>query len=182
MGIIREHTVSLFTAAIFSADDAAIQWGIDQLVTLLGTVLLTSEIFLFDETKYYVKHMGEPIKKQLVLFGGTLDPSELYRVKVQTNDLEVRFKDTHKTAVERPLNIDPGYITPSKFILATTKDGSHRIYIKDGIYGEVTLHYRDESWNPYPWTYPDYRHGKYFDFLNRARELLLEARSQHLSL
>ncbi|MFN3467301.1 MAG: DUF4416 family protein, partial [Candidatus Brocadiales bacterium] len=41
----------------------------------------------------------------------------------------------------RPVNIDPGYLTSSKLVLASTNDYSHRIYLKKGIYAEVTLRY-----------------------------------------
>jgi hypothetical protein len=70
------------------------------------------------------------------------------------------------------VNIDPGYLTLSKVVLATTKDYSHRLYLRDGIYAEVTLHYEAGAWRPWPWTYRDYASGQYLDFFERVRESL----------
>jgi hypothetical protein len=42
----------------------------------------------------------------------------------------------------RPLNLDPGYLTEAKLVLATTKDRNHRLYLDRGIFAEVTLCYQ----------------------------------------
>ena len=73
----------------------------------------------------------------------------------------------------RPLNLDPGYITPAKLVLASTKDHAHRIYLRDGIYAEVTLSFRGRKWQPLEWTYPDYRRDDYQRFFTECREWLL---------
>jgi hypothetical protein len=71
------------------------------------------------------------------------------------------------------VNIDPGYITPAKLVLASTKDHAHRIYLRDGIFAEVTLVYRQRKWQPLEWTYPDYRRDDYQQFFTECREWLL---------
>lgn len=76
-------------------------------------------------------------------------------------------------AESRPLNLDPGYLTPAKLVLASTKDHAHRIYLRDGIFAEVTLVYRKGKWQPLEWTYPDYRRDDYQQFFTRCRERLL---------
>jgi hypothetical protein len=73
---------------------------------------------------------------------------------------------------ERPLNLDPGYITLAKLVLASTKDHAHRIYLSQGIYAEITLNYRAGSWQPLPWTYPDYRRSDFQEFFTNCREYL----------
>ena len=75
----------------------------------------------------------------------------------------------------RPLNLDPGYLTAAKLVLASTKDHSHRLYLAEGIYAEVTLYYRDGRWQPREWTFPDYRRADYQEFFNAARRLLRQA-------
>jgi hypothetical protein len=77
-------------------------------------------------------------------------------------------------AVARPINIDPGYVHRYKVILATTKDHSHRVYIAEGIYGEVTLHWQQNAWKPWPWTYADYQTREAGAFFVRARTAYLE--------
>jgi hypothetical protein len=80
--------------------------------------------------------------------------------------------ETPAPQAPRVVNIDPGYLTLSKVVLATTKDYSHRLYLRDGIYAEVTLHYESGVWRPWPWTYRDYASGQYSEFFERVRESL----------
>jgi hypothetical protein len=77
----------------------------------------------------------------------------------------------------RPLNLDPGYITPAKLLLASTKDHAHRIYLAEGIYAEITLMFRQRRWQPTEWTYPDYRRDDYQEFFSQCREWLLNCGS-----
>ena len=70
------------------------------------------------------------------------------------------------------VNIDPGYVTLSKLVLATTKDYSHRIYIGKGIYGEVTLQYTKGTFTPFPHTYPDYQTRIAIEFFNQVRDFV----------
>jgi hypothetical protein len=70
----------------------------------------------------------------------------------------------------RPINIDPGLLELGKFLLATTKDQAHRIYLRDGIFAEVTLRYHAGAFEPWPWTYADYRQPCVHEFLLQARE------------
>ncbi|MBI4006928.1 MAG: DUF4416 family protein, partial [Planctomycetes bacterium] len=76
--------------------------------------------------------------------------------------------------VSRPINLDPGYISEAKLVLASTKDFSHRIYLGKGIYAEVTLQYRNEQYESLPWTFPDYRTQQYQQFFLRVRSLYKE--------
>jgi hypothetical protein len=59
-----------------------------------------------------------------------------------------------------------------KFLLASTKDQGHRIYLRDGIYAEVTLRFEGKEFVPWPWTYADYREPMAREFLRQAREEL----------
>jgi hypothetical protein len=76
--------------------------------------------------------------------------------------------------IARPINIDPGYVHRYKIILATTKDHSHRVYMREGIYAEVTLHWHQNTWTPWPWTYADYQSKEAAAFFLRARTAYLE--------
>jgi hypothetical protein len=71
------------------------------------------------------------------------------------------------------LNLDPGYLTAAKLVLASTKDHAHRIYLRGGVYAEVTLNFRAGQWQMLPWTYPDYRRDDYQSFFTTCRELLM---------
>ncbi len=77
------------------------------------------------------------------------------------------------------MNIDPGYLTLSKLVLASAKDRSHRLYVADGIYAEECLYYLERRWQARPWTYPDYQRDDFQAFFVEVRELL--KRLLHLS-
>jgi thioredoxin reductase len=93
--------------------------------------------------------------------------SEFYRIKLYANRLESKFLNSSL----RLINIDPGYIDKAKLVLASTKDYAHRIYLQKGIFAEVTLTYRGNSFSPNDWSYPDYRSKEYIDIFNQIRAL-----------
>jgi len=78
--------------------------------------------------------------------------------------------------VRRPVNLDPGYVEESKIVLASTKNFYHRILLAEGIYGEVTLHYRGGVWEAFPWTFPDFRSGRYNGFFSELRRIYRDQR------
>lgn len=140
-----------------------------------GPTDLESEDWSFDQTDYYKIEMGDNIKRRFVFFEELISVERLAEIKRLTNDLETKIRDdTLHPHDRRPVNLDPGYMTLSKFVLATTKDYSHRIYLDRGIYAEVTLHYANGTWKPYPWTYPDYAGENYRAFFESVREKLKE--------
>jgi len=142
---------------------------IHKLEDTFGPITLRSEIIPFDKTDYYEPEMGKGLMRQWVAFKILIEQDEIVEIKLKTNELERLWMENGK----RRVNIDPGYITESKLVLVTTKNYSHRIYLRDGIYGEVTLIYRrKQGFEPLPWTYPDYRLETALKF---ASSLLIKA-------
>lgn len=139
-----------------------------------GEPLVVSPIIAFDFTDYYTQTMGSNLSRCFYLYPPPFDRARLAELKLMTNVLEQTAADALDLDVERPLNLDPGYLTPSKLVLASTKDHAHRIYLRDGIYAEITLHYRNKTYQPWPWTFPDYRSERYIEFFNKARKDLFE--------
>jgi len=127
-----------------------------------------SDIIDFTHTDYYRDQMGPNLKRRFLSFEKMVTPEGLHALKLKTNDLEKRFSGP----VRRAINIDPGYLSLSKLILFSTKDYTHRTYLGKGIYAEVTLFYKNKTFNPWPWTYPDYKSKSYIDIFNRIRELI----------
>jgi len=141
------------------------------LIQYYGPTDEVSEFWPFDTTDYYELEMGENLQRQFVSFERLVNPEELAHIKRHTNEQEERLTyDCGLAKGQRPVNLDPGYISLSKLVLATTKDYSHRIYLRDGVYAECTLHYEDGKWVPWPWTYPDYADTRYHPFFERVRE------------
>jgi hypothetical protein len=172
MGEIHEPAPVLLTVAASSRYSVALDWTLERLAAQLGPAALASEAFDFTETGYYTATMGADLKKQFFAFERLIDAAELAGIKRQANQWEAEYAALGRHAEPRPLNLDPGYITPAKLVFASTKDHAHRIYLRDGIYAEITLVYRGSCWQPLEWTYPDYRRADYQSFFTRCRELL----------
>ena len=169
MGEIHPHGLVLPLVAAFSRYEAALDWGRARLAEMFGPVAQASPLFAFTETSYYEPSMGPELKKTFWVFGPHADPSELIAWKLRTNVLEENYARLGLHPEARPLNLDPGYLTLAKLVLASTKDHAHRIYLGQGIFAEVTLSYKSGQWQPHPWTFPDYRRADYHEFFNLCR-------------
>jgi hypothetical protein len=173
MGEIKQPESVLLVTAVFSRHEEAFSWARESMQTAYGEIALESETFDFQEyTHYYDPTMGPGLKKRLWAFSRPIDPAALAEIKRFSNEREESFAREHGFAERRPLNLDPGYVTLGKLVLASTKDHSHRIYLRDGIFAEVTLRWTKKQWRAFSWTFPDYAAGIYFPFLRQCRELL----------
>jgi len=158
--------------AVISRHAVARQWGIKQLCERFPKIAFCSDPQPFEASGYYSQAMGENLEKQFVGFDQPADPGELADWKVWTNSLEAHYAAGHEHPETRPLNLDCGYITEAKLVLATTKDRDHRIYLTEGIYAEVTLSYTGRRWTHHRWSYPDYRTPLAIEFAEQCRLLL----------
>lgn len=165
-------TKSLLVVAGFSRHRSALDWARQHLEPRFGPVALVSPDFAFNQTSYYEPTMGQGLVKRFLVFDRFAEPDCLPDVKHFTIGLEAELIATGQFAEARPLNLDPGLLQLGKFLLATTKDQSHRIYLRDNIFAEVTLRYQREGFAPWPWTYADYQEPAVRTFLNEARALL----------
>lgn len=166
------HSPALLLLAAFSPHAEALDWARRRAVDDWGPIVLESEIFEFTQTDYYEAEMGVGLRKVFFTFEQPFDPAELADVKLRTNDWEEEYAAEAGHDEPRPLNLDPGYLTLGKLVLASTKDHAHRIYLAKGIYAEVTLHYRDKAWQPRQWTFADYRREDYQAFFSQCRQWL----------
>lgn len=169
MAEVRYPSPVLLVVAAFSRHTQALEWGRDRLQSHYGRVALTSEPYPFVQTDYYADEMGAGLLKQFLVFEKLVAADCLPEVKRTTNQMEDELARSGQFPEVRPLNLDPGILSLGKFQLATTKDQAHRIYLRDGIFAEVTLRYQDGAFHPWPWTYADYRQACVNDFLLQAR-------------
>jgi Domain of unknown function (DUF4416) len=142
-----------------------------------GPVDTESDLFRWDCTDHYRDEMGENIIRKFIFFERLMDPGNLPSIKHLTIDMEKQFAVPGSGSLCRRINLDPGYVTEAKVVLATTKDFVHRLYIGENLYGEVTLRYsaKERSFIPHDLTYPDYRTKSYLELFNNARESLRAA-------
>lgn len=123
----------------------------------------------FTTTDYYTPEMGPHLGRRLVSFLHLADPGQLAAWKVFTNGVEERFT----LGGRRVINLDPGYVTRERLVLATGKNFSHRIYLAQGIFGDLALLYSRGAFQPLPWSYPDYARGELPALLKSVRQKYL---------
>ncbi len=166
MGEVHQPEPVKLMVALLAESEELLGQATLRLASALGAVAEQSQAVPFTHTTYYVAELGEQPWRQFVTFERLIDPGELASTKLYTNGLEQEWAREGR----RPLNLDPGYISLSKLVLATTKNHWHRIYIGSGIYVEATLPFRDGAFRPQEWTYPDYRTPEHLAFFTAARE------------
>ena len=174
MGSTNDHFPVLLLLAAISRHTSAIEWAAQRAAAMWGPIALTSPSFSFVETDYYEPTMGTDLQKQFFAFERLMDPAMLPQWKHQTNTWESEYAEYAEHDEARPLNLDPGYLSSANLVLASTKAHPHRIYIADGIYAEITLHYHRRCWQPRDWTYPDYRRADFHEFFDKCRQHLRE--------
>ena len=169
MGQIKEPKLVKLISSLFTADLELLEVARNKLSEVFGPADYESDLLPFDHTSYYAAEFGEGLMRKIVAFAELVDPSRLAQIKRLTNDLEMDWAKEGK----RRINLDPGYVSLAKLVLATTKNHGHRIYLGQGIYAEVTLRYRNKTFRPWEWTYPDYASPPYIAIFNHIRELYL---------
>lgn len=127
----------------------------------------------FAFTRFYEKEMGSGIRRLFGSFDALVDPYRLPDIKAHTNRLE---QETARDG-RRTVNVDPGLLCEERLVLATGKNAGHRIYLRDGIYADLTLLYQDGAYRPLPWTYPDYAQEETRRFFALLRGILIARRS-----
>lgn len=167
MGGIKKPEPVKFICSVFAGDERLIDQAQEALEFLFGPVDFASPLLPFDHTRYYEPEFGLGLQRRILAFEELIDPSGLPDIKRTTNDLEMRWAEDGR----RKVDIDPGYVSSGKLVLATTKDHRHRIYLRDGIYAEVTLYYQEGAFHPWEWTYPDYASADYCEMFRRIREM-----------
>ncbi|MDO9548490.1 MAG: DUF4416 family protein [Candidatus Marinimicrobia bacterium] len=162
---IRAHP---FVAVMFNREDQ-LKKILDVLENRFGSIMSAGPIYrVSDFSDYYEKEFGDQLQKQLFVFQNPTSLENFYQIKVRTNELEL---DTDPGTRRRILNIDPGYLEPSKLVLYSSKNFSHRTYCGAGIFAEVTMSFSHGDFIRLPWTYNDY-------YWEENRRFLLDARKQ----
>jgi len=151
--------------SLFLQEKDLIQPVVEDLRSLLGNLDQVSAWFPFDFTSYYAPEMGEPLFRRVLTFKGLIRQGSLAAIKRQTNAIEASYARDGR----RRVNIDPGYLLAERFVLATGKNFTHRIYIGGGIYADLTLIFQKGAFRTLPWTYPDYADKSLQAFLTSVR-------------
>ncbi|MFA7108818.1 MAG: DUF4416 family protein [Sphaerochaetaceae bacterium] len=165
MGIFKEFSKVCLVIGVLSTlkEEGEV---ISLLEKEIGKISKISDKYEFSFTDYYDEEMGKRPDRWFIVFEELIDPQRLAEIKIQTNQIEEKFALDGK----RKVNLDPGILSLGNFILATTKNRSHRIPLRNGIYGELTLIFKDKKFNALDWTYADYRSEKFEELFKTFRE------------
>jgi hypothetical protein len=150
---------------IFTIELKLIENLVVELASQFGQVDLVSNWMHFNYTSYYEPEMGSPLFRRVFAFKPLISQGDLSACKLATNKIEHHYSQNGR----RKVNIDPGYMLRERFVLASGKNFSHRIYVGAGIYADLTLIYQKGRFQKLPWTYPDYSDDDMLKFLERVR-------------
>lgn len=168
MGIVKKPDKVKLIVGMISNNIQLFTKAVGELEKTFGDIDFRSQVLDFDKTTYYQPEMGKNLKRQFLGFDRCIFPDELPAIKIFTNSLEFTLSGNGE---QRLINLDPGYVNLGKLVLATTKDHQHRLYLGKGIYGEVTLRYRNKTFAPWKWTYPDYATEEYIRIFLQIRQI-----------
>jgi Domain of unknown function (DUF4416) len=158
--------VKLFVVTLHR-DVSILEEAIRQFKAEWGETDFESEDFVFDETDYYEPEMGSGLRRRFYSFARLLPPDRIVEAKLHCKRIEDQFlQEGH-----RQVNLDAGYLDTYKVILASAKFGGQKIYLREGIYADMTLTMYKGKWESFLWGFPDFKSGKYDQALRQIREL-----------
>ncbi len=158
--------VKLIIALLF-VDAQRVRLAEQEMTTAFGPIDYISPHFAFETTNYYCDEMGAPITRGFYAFAQLISPEELAAIKLRTNAIEHALAMNDK----RTVNLDPGYLDTDKFVLASLKYHGYKIYLREGIWADMTLHYEKGRFTAMPWSFPDFKSGAYEKEFLRIREI-----------
>ncbi len=151
--------------SLFMKDKELVEPVSEELIRKFGDADMVSAWLPFDYTSYYAAEMGMPLFRRMFAFKTLIQQECLAKIKLLTNEIEKKYSQESR----RNINIDPGYLLLERFVLATGKNFTHRIYIGQNIYADLTLTYQKGDFRTLPWTYPDYADENMLIFLRQVR-------------
>ena len=172
MGTLRNQLPVKAIIGVLTPEPSLLPAVYQELTHPLGPIDFKSELLPFTSTTYYEAEMGHGIQRQFISFERLIHAETLADMKLFTNQVEQTF--VRAGTARRRVNLDAGYVCMAKLVLASTKDHAHRIYLRDGIYAEITLRFYRKTFQPWEWTYPDYRSPTYIAIFNQIRTIYRE--------
>jgi len=161
--------VKLIVALLWN-DAATLDLSLTKLRREWGDPDFIGEDHPFDATRYYEPEMGRELKRRLVSFVRLVPPESIREAKLSCNSIENEL--AHDNC--RRVNLDVGYLDQNKIVLASAKYAGQKIHLGDGIYADMIARFRDGRYQPFEWTFPDFRDGRYDEDLKMIRRLYKE--------
>lgn len=174
MALVESPANVRFFVAVLYGSETAFHKACRRLVERWGPIEDTSEPYPFDVTDYYLSEMGPHLLRRIIVFSQLRPPTELVEMKIHCNYVE--NERAHEG--NRTVNLDCGYLDHHKILLASAKEAGQKVYLDRGIYADLAARYKNKKWEPFEWTFPDYRDGRYDSFYQTVRtRYLMQLRS-----
>jgi hypothetical protein len=142
--------------AILWADTEAREEATGRLIACWGSIDYMGPDRPFDATTYYVPEMGEKLQRRLVSFSELIAPESIREAKLRCNAIEVGLARDGR----RRVNLDIGYLDHNKLVLASAKNAGQKIHLGGGIYADLIARYKAGRYQPFEWTFPDFKDGR----------------------
>jgi hypothetical protein len=159
-------TAKLFVAVLYR-DPAYRDAAAAEFVQRWGPIDHEGGDHLFDVTDYYEPEMGRPLYRRLFAFENLIVPSGIVEIKLACNEIEDRLR----VDAQRTVNCDAGFLDPHKIVLASAKEAGQKIYLDKGIYADLAARFKSGAYQPFEWSFPDFKDGRYNEDLLRIRGL-----------
>jgi len=160
--------VKLIVAVLWS-EAAPRDEATNRMQDLWGPVDFTGADRSFDVTSYYRPEMGDSLVRRLLSFERLVPPDCLREAKLRTNEIE----EALAVGGARCVNLDIGYLDHGKLVLASAKGAAQKVYLADGIWADLVGRYKAGRYQPFEWTFPDFRDGRYDEELGKIRRVYL---------
>jgi hypothetical protein len=155
--------------AVLWSDEASREQVFAECKTLWGSMDFQGADHVFDVTDYYEPEMGSPLYRRLISFKDLVQPDRLAELKLRTNEIEMR----HRASAGRLINLDIGYLDHNKLVLASAKAAGQKIYVGQGMYADLIARFGHGNYQPFEWTFIDFKDGRYNKELNEIRDIYL---------
>src|SRR3990167_2746804 len=133
MSMPKEPNSVKLIISLITGDKGILKAVLKELEDKFGSIDFLSGSIKFNHTDYYTDEMGDNLFRKLISFEKLIKPETLSDIKLFTNSIE---NEHLAEGGKRIVNIDPGYISLEKLVLATGKNFAHRIYLRNGIYAD----------------------------------------------
>ena len=159
-----------FFVSIFYSDKRIYGEVINELKNIFGETKKESFEYNFDKfTSYYEKEMGKNLIKKFLIFKKIINKKDLVEIKNKTTEIEKKYSKNNK----RTINIDPGFISKNKVVLASFKKKDFK---KDlgNVYAHEVLRFENNQIKEFWHTFPDFKSNETQDFFKKIRKDLLK--------
>jgi hypothetical protein len=163
-----------FIVAILWRDADALARALAALEEAYGSIDIQGPDQAFDSTDYYEGEMGPGLKRRIVSFARLVSPEGLAAAKLRCNAIEEELAQPSVGGPRRTVNLDIGYLDHNKIVLASGKGLGQKIYLASGIYADLVARYGRGRYQPFEWTFPDFKAGVYDAELELVRKRYLE--------